>query len=40
MIISAWWLETSSKLSGKKSKKQLENSEMDNFLLGVDSSKI
>jgi len=24
MIISAWWLRTSSKFSGKKSKKQLE----------------
>jgi len=30
MIISAWWLLTSSKFSGKKSKKQPENSEMDN----------
>jgi len=30
MIISAWWLRTSSKLSGKKSKIQPENSEMDN----------
>jgi len=26
---SAWWLRTSSKLNGKKSKKQLENSEME-----------
>jgi len=26
MIISAWWLQTSSKSSGKKSKKQPENS--------------
>jgi len=25
MIISAWWLRTSSKLSDKKSKKQPEN---------------
>jgi len=31
MIISAWWLRISSKLSGKKSKKQPENSKMDNF---------
>jgi len=30
MIISIWWLQTSSKFSGKKSKNQLENSEMDN----------
>jgi len=30
MIISAWWLRTTSKLSGKKSEKQPENSEMDN----------
>jgi len=30
MIISAWWFQTSSKLSGKKSKKQPQNSEMDN----------
>jgi len=30
MIISAWWLRTSSKLSGKKSKKQPKNSETDN----------
>jgi len=30
MIISAWWFRTSSKFSGKQSKKQLENSEMDN----------
>jgi len=29
MIISAWWLRTSSKLSGMKLKKQPENSEMD-----------
>jgi len=27
MIISAWWLQTSSKLSEKKSKQQPENSE-------------
>jgi len=27
MIISAWWLRTSSKVGGKKSKKQPENSE-------------
>jgi len=32
--ISAWWLRTSSKFSGKKSKKQPENSEI------ADSSKI
>jgi len=31
MIISTWWLRKSSKFSGKKSKKQPENSEMDNF---------
>jgi len=32
MIISAWWLLTSNKLSGTgTSKKQLENSEMGNF---------
>jgi len=30
MIISAWWLRTNSKFSGKKSKKQPENSEIDN----------
>jgi len=30
LIISAWWLRISSKLSGKKSKKQPENLEMDN----------
>jgi len=30
LIVSAWWLRTSSKFSGKRSKKQLENSEMDN----------
>jgi len=30
MIISAWWLRTSSKFSGNKSKKQPENSELDN----------
>jgi len=30
MIISAWWLWTSSKFSGKKSKKQPENSETNN----------
>jgi len=34
MVISAWWLRTSSKLNGKKSKKQPENSEMDNSLSG------
>jgi len=27
MIISAWWLRTSSKITGKKSKKQPENLE-------------
>jgi len=26
----SWWLRTSSKLTGKKSKKQTENSEMEN----------
>jgi len=26
MIISAWWLQTSSRLSGRKSKKQPESS--------------
>jgi len=31
MIISAWWLRTSSKFSGKKLKRQPENSEMDNI---------
>jgi len=30
MIIFAWWLQTSSKFSGKKSKKQQKNLEMDN----------
>jgi len=30
MIISAWWLRTSSKVTGKKSKNQPKNSEMDN----------
>jgi len=30
MIISAWWLRTSSKFSGKKTKKQPENSETYN----------
>jgi len=40
MIISAWWLRTSSKFSAKKSKKQPKNSEMDNSKAGVDSSKI
>jgi len=30
MIISAWWLRTSSKFSGKKSKKQPETVKMDN----------
>jgi len=39
MIISAWWLRTSSKFSGKKLKKQLENSEMNNSKAGADSSK-
>jgi len=29
-IISAWWLRTSNKLRGKKSKKRPENSEMGN----------
>jgi len=29
MIIYAWWLRTSSKFSGKKSKKQPENLEME-----------
>jgi len=33
MIISALWLRTSSKFSGKKSKEP-ENSEMDNSLSG------
>jgi len=28
MIISAWWLRTSSKFNDKKPKKQLENTEM------------
>jgi len=40
MIISAWWLRTSSKFSGKKSKTQPENLEMGNSLAGADSSKI
>jgi len=33
MIISAWWLQTSSKLSGKKSNKQgfQKHSKMDNY---------
>jgi len=39
MIISAWWLRTSSKLKVNKSKKQLENLEI-NFQAGMDSSKI
>jgi len=30
MIISAWWLQTSSKFRGKKSKKQQKSSEIDN----------
>jgi len=30
MIISAWWLRTSSKFNGKNLKNQPENSEMDN----------
>jgi len=38
MIISAWWLQTSSKLAGKKSKNQLENSEMDNFKAGASAT--
>jgi len=31
MIFAAWWLRISSKFSGKKSKKQPENAEMDNL---------
>jgi len=34
MIIPARWLPTSRKLSGKKSKKQPENLEVDNSLSG------
>jgi len=40
MITSAWWLRTSSKFNGKKSKNQPENSEMDNSYAGADSFKI
>jgi len=40
MIISAWWLRTSSILTRKKSKKQPENSEMDNSEAREDSFKI
>jgi len=36
MIISAWWLRISCKFSGKKSKKQPENLEMDNSQAGAD----
>jgi len=36
MIISTWWLRTSSKYSCKKSKKQPESSEMDSSLAGAD----
>jgi len=40
MIISAWWLQTSSKFSGKKSEKQQENLEVDNSVkAGADLSK-
>jgi len=35
-----WWLQTSSKFSGKKSKKQLDNAEMDSSKAGADLSKI
>jgi len=30
-ICTQWWLQTSSKLTGKKSKKQPDNSDIDNF---------
>jgi len=40
MIISAWWLRTSSKFSDKKFKETTGNSEMDNSEAGTDLSKI
>jgi len=36
MIISAWWLRTSSKFSGKKAKKQPENSGNGQILSGCE----